>query len=186
MAMLERVPDLSLAQLNEATLAWAEMECNRKVHSETGQTPLERWTKGKDVGRECPSAEVLRLRFTQIVRRTQRKSDGTVSIEGVRFEVPSRFRHLDRITVRYARWDLAHVWIWDEVTGKTLVRIFPLDKTRVGFVGGEPKCCLCRMRHKKHYAASRVMPRGGRQRALAMQLSAFGWPTARHNQRLSR
>jgi hypothetical protein len=29
----------------------------------------------------------------------------------------------------------------------------------VGIVGGEPKCCLCRMRHKQHYAASRVMPR---------------------------
>jgi hypothetical protein len=30
----------------------------------------------------------------------------------------------------------------------------------VGVVGGLPKCCLCRMRHKQHYAASRVMPPG--------------------------
>ena len=29
----------------------------------------------------------------------------------------------------------------------------------VGIVGGEPKCCLCRARHKQHHAASRVMPR---------------------------
>jgi putative transposase len=130
MAMLERVPDLTLAQLNEATLAWAEMEYNRKVHSETGQTPLERWTSGKDVGRECPTADVLRLRFTQIARRTQRRSDGTVSIEGVRFEIPARFLHLDRIAVRYARWDLARVWIWDEVGGTVLARIFPLDKAK--------------------------------------------------------
>ena len=40
----------------------------------------------------------------------------------------------------------------------------------VGIVGGEPKCCLCRARHKQHYAASRIMPRpvgGGRVSAGA-------------------
>ena len=30
--MLEGVADLTLAQLNEATLAWIEMEYNRSVH----------------------------------------------------------------------------------------------------------------------------------------------------------
>ena len=30
--MLEGVADLTLAQLNEATLAWIEMEYNRTVH----------------------------------------------------------------------------------------------------------------------------------------------------------
>jgi hypothetical protein len=38
--MLEGVADLSLDQLNEATLAWIELEYNRKVHSQTEQTPL--------------------------------------------------------------------------------------------------------------------------------------------------
>ena len=38
--MLEGVADLSLDQLNEATLAWIEMEYNRKVHSETGADAL--------------------------------------------------------------------------------------------------------------------------------------------------
>jgi len=42
MAMLEDVPDLTLSVLNEATQAWAEGEYNRKIHSETGQTPLAR------------------------------------------------------------------------------------------------------------------------------------------------
>ena len=31
----------------------------------------------------------------------------------------------------------------------------------VGVIGGAPKCCLCRARHKQHYAASRIMPPGG-------------------------
>jgi hypothetical protein len=43
--MLEKVADLTLDPLNEATLAWIEMEYNRKVHSETGQAPLHRAPK---------------------------------------------------------------------------------------------------------------------------------------------
>ena len=45
--MLEGVVDLRLDQLNEATQAWIELEYNRKVHSETGQTPLQRFLKTK-------------------------------------------------------------------------------------------------------------------------------------------
>ena len=129
-AMLERVRDLSLSALNEATQAWVEMEYNRKVHSETKATPLERWIQGEDLGRTCPSSDELRLRFTCIERRTQRLSDGTVSVEGVRFEIPSRFRHLKRVAVRYASWDLARAWLWDEVRGVALAPLFPLDKPK--------------------------------------------------------
>ena len=39
----------------------------------------------------------------------QRHSDGTVVIAARRFEVPSRYRHLTRIEVRYASWDLSQV-----------------------------------------------------------------------------
>lgn len=39
-AMLENCSDLTLARLNEATQAWVELEYNRKVHGETGQTPV--------------------------------------------------------------------------------------------------------------------------------------------------
>jgi transposase InsO family protein len=129
-AMLERVRDLSLSALNEATQAWVEMEYNRKVHSEIGASPLDRWVKGEDLGRACPSSDELRLRFTRLERRTQRLSDGTVSIEGIRFEIPARFRHLKRVAVRYARWDLARAWLWDEVSGVVLAPLFPLDKSK--------------------------------------------------------
>jgi len=129
-AMLERVRDLTLAQLNEATQAWVELEYNRKVHSETGESPLARWLAGEDLGRPCPSSDVLRLRFTCLERRTQRLSDGTVSIEGVRFEIPARFKHLKRLAVRYARWDLARAWLWDEAQAVVLAPLFPLDKSK--------------------------------------------------------
>ena len=62
--------------------------------------------------------------------RGQRRSDGTVSIEGARFEVPSRFRHLERLRVRYARWDLRTVDLLDPRTNAVLGVLYPLDKTR--------------------------------------------------------
>jgi hypothetical protein len=49
--MLEGIADLTLDQLNEATLAWIEMEYNRSVHSELGEAPLQRYLHHRDVGR---------------------------------------------------------------------------------------------------------------------------------------
>ena len=128
--MLEGVIDLTLEQLNEATLAWIEMEYNRKVHSETEQTPLYRHLNDKDVGQPCPSSEKLQLAFTTEVKRTQRRSDGTLSLEGIRYEIPSRYGHLDKLGVRYAAWDLSAVYLSDPKTGAILCRLYPLDKAK--------------------------------------------------------
>jgi putative transposase len=130
MAMLEHVADLSLARLNEATLAWAEGEYNRKFNSETGQTPIARFLAGPSVMRPCPDSAALRLAFTRTERRTQRKSDGTLVLGGRRFEVPDRYRHVSELEVRYAGWDLSHVHIVDERTGKVLSRLYPQNKAQ--------------------------------------------------------
>ena len=114
--------------MNTATLAWVEMEYQRKVHSETRQKPLDRWLDGRSVARQCPSLDRLHLGFTVSETRVQRRSDGTISIAGTRFEVPSRFRHLRRVQVRYATWDLRRVWLMDEAAGVVLGRLFPVDK----------------------------------------------------------
>jgi putative transposase len=128
LAMLENCIDLSLAQLNEATVAWIELGYNRKVHSEIDQTPLERYVAAKDVGRPCPESEPLRQAFTAQLSRSQRQSDGTLSVEGIRFELPSRYRHLKRVTVRFASWDLSHVYLADPRSGQLLCRLYPQDK----------------------------------------------------------
>jgi transposase InsO family protein len=128
LAMLEHVPDLSLAFLNEATLAWVEGDYNRKLHSEIGEAPLTRFLAGPSVMRPSPDSQALRLAFTRTETRTQRKSDGTIVIGGRRFEVPDRYRHLTRIEVRYASWDLSLVHLVDERTGTVLCRLFPQDK----------------------------------------------------------
>lgn len=130
LAMLEGQPDLTLSLLNHATQAWVEMEYHRAVHSETEQTPLERWLDGPSVGRPCPAVDALHLAFSAAQSRTQRTSDGTVSIEGTRFEIPSRFRHLRQVQIRYASWDRRQVWLMDETTGTALDRLYPLDRVK--------------------------------------------------------
>jgi len=129
MAMLEGVAELSLELLNTATGAWVEHEYQRSVHSEIGASPLERYLAGPDVGRECPGSEVLRAAFRLEITRTQRRSDGTVSLHGQRFEIPSRYRHLQRVHLRYARWDLRRVDLVDARRGNLLCALYPLDKS---------------------------------------------------------
>lgn len=62
--------------------------------------------------------------------RTQRRSDGTLTVRGVRFEVPGRYRTLQRVQVRYARWDLSYVLLCDPRSQTVLCRLYPLDKTK--------------------------------------------------------
>jgi transposase InsO family protein len=130
LAMLESERELSLALLNEATQAWVELEYQRKVHSEIGQTPLSRYLDGPDLGRPSPNTDTLQRAFRRPATRTQRQSDGTISLEGVRFEVPSRYRALTRAHVRYATWDLSTVDLCDEHTGDVLCTLLPLDKNK--------------------------------------------------------
>jgi transposase InsO family protein len=130
MAMLENEAELTLALLNEATQAWVELEYHRAVHSEIHDTPLARFLAGPSVGRPSPSAAALRAAFRRDVPRTQRRSDGTFSLAGTRFEVPDRFRHLKHLTVRYAAWDLGHVDLVDAHTQTVLGPVYPLDRTR--------------------------------------------------------
>jgi len=130
MAMLSRMEPLRLDFLNRVTQAWVEMEYNRCVHEEIGSSPLERFLEGPDVSRPSPDSEALRFAFTVQERRTQRKSDGTLQIKGVRFEVPSRFRHFQYLYVRYQSWDLSTAYLADQRTGDLLARIYPQDKAK--------------------------------------------------------
>jgi transposase InsO family protein len=129
MAMLEGEVQLSLELLNQATQAWVEQEYHRALHSEFDATPLARLLAGPSVSRPCPGSDALRQAFRLQVRRRLRRSDGTVSLEGRRYEIPSRYRHLQDCHLRYARWDLAHVDLVDARSGALLCAVHPLDKS---------------------------------------------------------
>jgi putative transposase len=130
MAMLDGEKELTLELLNRATQAWVEQEYHQAIHSETKQTPLERWLAGPSVGRDCPSSDALRRAFRMEVSRAQRKSDGTLTVEGVRYELPAAYRTLVRPTVRIARWDLSSIDLVDPRRGTHLATLFPLDKEK--------------------------------------------------------
>jgi putative transposase len=129
MAMMEGVSDLTLELINKATLAWVEFEYHRKIHSETNATPLDRFLKDPNVGRECPASNVLRQAFCMKVTRKQRKSDGTFTLDGTRFEVPSPYRHIEQLHILYARWDLSHVLLIDPHTNLIVCTLYPQDKS---------------------------------------------------------
>lgn len=130
MAMLEGDPELTLQKLNEATQAWVELEYHRQRHSELRTTPLERMLEGPSVARKSPSSDALRRAFRTQVVRTQRRSDGTITVAGVRFELPTRYRVLGRPVVRYARWDLSSVDLVDARHETHLATLLPLDKLK--------------------------------------------------------
>jgi hypothetical protein len=49
-------------------------------------------------------------------------------LAGKRFEIPSRYRHLEQPLLRYARWDLSGVELLDPHTREPLCALYPLDK----------------------------------------------------------
>ena len=129
MNMLDGVAELTLEFLNQATQAWIEIEYNLAVHRETSSSPVERFEQAPDVLRPSPTSESLRDAFRLETKRSQRQSDGTISLEGARFEVPARYRHFREVFVRYARWDLGRVDLVDQRSGTILAPIYPLDKS---------------------------------------------------------
>jgi transposase InsO family protein len=130
MAMLEGKRDLSLEELNRVSQAWSEMEYNRAIHSEIKTSPVDRFLSSKSVLRKAPELGALTSAFRRDESRTQRLSDGTISLLGKRFEIPSAFRSLYRITVRYAEWDLRTVSLVDPRTDAVLAPLYPLDRKR--------------------------------------------------------
>jgi transposase InsO family protein len=130
MAMLEGCEDLTLEALNEATCAWLDRDYQRRHHRELGTSPLARFQTAKDVGRDSPASTELRCAFRTQVLRRPRRSDGTLSLAGQRFELSNRYRHLTQVAVRYARWDLSAVDLVDPQSGALLAALYPLDKAR--------------------------------------------------------
>jgi transposase InsO family protein len=128
--MLEEVKGLTLNQLNELTQVWIESEYNQRLHTEIGCTPISKFANTKSVLFDSPGSEELRFAFVKEISRRQRRTDGTVSIEGVRFEVPSAYRHHSRILIQYPSWNLSQVQLVDQKTEQPIAKLLPLDKQK--------------------------------------------------------
>jgi len=130
MELLRGVEPLRLEFLNRTSQAWVEQDYHRRTHSEIGTAPIEHLLAGPAVSRPAPDLEALRQAFTRQLTRVQRRSDATVTVDGVRFEVPARFRHLPKLTLRYASWDRSQLFLVDPHSGERLDHLLPQDKQK--------------------------------------------------------
>ena len=111
MELLRGMPDVTLGFVNQAAQAWVEQDYHRKEHREIGTTPLQRMLCGSDVSRPTPDSDFLRLAFTRRISRTPRRSDATVVVDGIRYELPVRFAHMRRVILRAAGQSLWRVQV---------------------------------------------------------------------------
>jgi transposase InsO family protein len=101
----------TLDELNEAFIAWMDLDYSRCVHSETHATPIERWTSGIGAVRYADE-DKLRLAFLWKERRTADKS-GVFSLFGCQYQVgPALARKA--VEIRYDPEALGEIEIWHE------------------------------------------------------------------------
>jgi len=130
MSMLHNVRNLTLAELNTLTQVWVEQEYHRSVHSELKATPLSVFMNHKSVLREPPTLDELKKAFRISITRRQRMTDHTITVDGVRYQVPSLYWNQIEMKIAYARWDLSSVDLLNDETGRPIATLRPVDKLR--------------------------------------------------------
>jgi transposase InsO family protein len=111
---LNRSEVTTLPELNQSLLAWLEVVYHRKLHSETGQSPLERFRQQPQATTRPVDPATLRQAF---LHRDQRKvaKTATVSFQGNRYRVPDYLRGRT-IELRYDPFDLSQLELWFQDT----------------------------------------------------------------------
>ncbi len=100
----------TLPQLNESLLAWIEVVYHRKLHTETGQSPLERYRQDTNSSIRSVDPGQLRQAF---LHRAQRKvtKTATFSFRKNRYRVPAYLR-AQSVELRYDPFDLTRIEVW--------------------------------------------------------------------------
>jgi putative transposase len=108
---LARSPSVqTLDDLNLSLLAWIEVIYHRKVHSETGQAPLDRFRQDPAPTVRSVDPLALRLAFLYRVQRQVTKTSH-VHFQGNRYAVPG-FLVGQKVELRYDPFDLRDVEVW--------------------------------------------------------------------------
>ena len=104
----------TLSLLNESLLAWLEVVYHRKVHSETGQAPLERFRQDEAPATRPADPTQLRHAF---LHRDQRKvtKTATFSFQGNRYRVADYLRG-QKVELRYDPFALSRIEVWFQNT----------------------------------------------------------------------
>ena len=105
-------PAAALLELNGLFTAWVETAYHHNVHSETGQTPLARWTAGWDRaghGPVMPAAGALTEAFLWSAHRTVTKT-ATVSLHGNTYQVEPALAGR-KVELVFSPFNLEHIEI---------------------------------------------------------------------------
>jgi putative transposase len=103
-------PVRSLAELNTALSRWIAATYHLRVHSSTGQSPHERFTRTRHPIRHLEEPDKIDPLFYTRTERVVRK-DGTVTLGKKLFEVPLSLRALD-VELRYDPIHCDRVEVW--------------------------------------------------------------------------
>lgn len=128
--LLRGLDNLTLSFVNQAAQAWVEQDYHRREHREIKTTPLQCMLSGPDVSRPTPESNFLRLAFTRRITRTPRRSDATVVVDQIRYELPIRFGHMRQVVLRASGWDKRRMILVDPDTDAPLAHLLPQDKTK--------------------------------------------------------
>ncbi len=102
---------MSLEELNRAFSAWLQVSYHQRVHSETGQTPQERYDQGLKVVRQVDMAQMLES-FLQNVTRRVHRDFADVQLNKRFYRVDPKLRG-DRVEVRFdpfGSWDKVQIY----------------------------------------------------------------------------
>jgi putative transposase len=111
---LDTSPVDTLPLLNESFLAWLVVVYHCKVHSETGQAPLERYRQNDEPSTRPVDPTELRRAF---LHREERKvlKTATFSFQGNRYRVADHLRGRT-VELRYDPFDLKRIEVWYQNT----------------------------------------------------------------------
>lgn len=100
----------TLAELNSYWTAWVEQSYHRRVHTGTGQTPLERWQASADQARRAPDPAALSAAFRWSAQRVV-TATATVSLYGNHYRVDESLVGW-RVELRYDPADLTVIEVY--------------------------------------------------------------------------
>jgi transposase InsO family protein len=131
---------LTLDRLNQAFSAWLDQSYHQRIHSETGQSPADRYQQGRKFVRRVDIGQVLGY-FMKRERRKVHRDFSDVALDGLFFQVDPRLRG-ELVEVRY-----------DPFSELESVLIYSLDGQYLG-IG---------KRHQRKTAAEGPSPRAGQK-----------------------
>jgi putative transposase len=106
MPEVEKSEITTLEELNQSFWAWLEIVYHQREHSETGQTPLQRYQDGIAQVRAA-DPEVIRKAFLWRETRKVRK-DGCIELQGNTYQVDPVFAGR-KLELRFDPFDLSHI-----------------------------------------------------------------------------